>query len=51
MTAPRLPARLLALLDLIPAGRSLVDVGCDHGLLAVAAVRSGRVPQAHGIDR
>ncbi|MGG1942707.1 tRNA (adenine(22)-N(1))-methyltransferase TrmK [Paenibacillus polymyxa] len=42
----KLSQRLQYILEQIPAGSRLADIGSDHGLLPVAAVRSGRVSQA-----
>ncbi|MGF9642695.1 tRNA (adenine(22)-N(1))-methyltransferase TrmK [Paenibacillus sp. FSL L8-0502] len=42
----KLSQRLQYIMEQIPAGSRLADIGSDHGLLPVAAVRSGRVPQA-----
>jgi tRNA (adenine22-N1)-methyltransferase len=43
--------RLAAIAELVPPGRPLADVACDHALLAAALVRSGRVPRAIACDR
>lgn len=37
--------RLAAIADLIPAGSRVVDVGCDHGRLAVGLIATGRARQ------
>lgn len=42
----KLSQRLQYIMEQIPAGSRLADIGSDHGLLPVAAVRSGRVTQA-----
>lgn len=42
----KLSQRLQYIMEQIPVGSRLADIGSDHGLLPVAAVRSGRVPQA-----
>lgn len=41
MTTPRLPQRLRALLALLPAARSVADVGAGHGALAVHLAHAG----------
>lgn len=55
MSAPRghpaLDARLTALLALIRPDQVLLDIGCDHGHLALRAVVDGRVPHATLVDR
>lgn len=43
--------RLSAVLDATLEGEPLADIGTDHALLAIAAVSSGHVPRAIGIDR
>ncbi|MGF1508277.1 MAG: tRNA (adenine(22)-N(1))-methyltransferase TrmK [Myxococcota bacterium] len=45
------PPRLQALLSMVPPSAALADIGCDHGLLPIAAVLEGRVQYAVGIDR
>ncbi|AET61794.1 sam-dependent methyltransferase [Paenibacillus terrae HPL-003] len=42
----KLSQRLQYIMEQIPDGSRLADIGSDHGLLPVAAVRSGRVTQA-----
>ncbi|WP_149093295.1 tRNA (adenine(22)-N(1))-methyltransferase [Paenibacillus terrae] len=42
----KLSQRLQYIMEQIPAGSRLADIGSDHGLLPVAAVRSGLVTQA-----
>lgn len=46
----RLSPRLQAILDLLIVGASLADVGTDHGLLAVEAIRCGRVQRVVAVD-
>ncbi len=46
-----LGARLAAIAGLVPHGRSVADIGTDHGLLPIALVGSGRCPRAIAIDR
>ena len=46
-----LPSRLFELLKALPRRRRLLDVGADHGLLALAALRLGIVEEAFAIDR
>ena len=45
-----LPKRLQALLDEIPAGARVADIGCDHGKLAVASILSGKAIQCTACD-
>lgn len=42
--------RIQFLLDQIPPGSELWDVGCDHGLLGLAAVAHQRVSRSHLVD-
>jgi tRNA (adenine22-N1)-methyltransferase len=42
----KLSRRLEMIMELIPEGSRLADIGSDHALLPVAAVKSGRVVQA-----
>ncbi|MEK3669553.1 MULTISPECIES: tRNA (adenine(22)-N(1))-methyltransferase [unclassified Paenibacillus] len=42
----KLSDRLQRLLEQVPEGSRLADIGSDHALLPVAAVMSGRVPSA-----
>ena len=42
----KLSNRLQVILDLIPDGSVLADIGSDHGLLPVAAVQSGKAKAA-----
>lgn len=42
----KLSDRLQLLLEQVPEGSRLADIGSDHALLPVAAVESGRVPSA-----
>ena len=42
----QLSDRLEKIVSLIDAGNRLLDVGCDHGYLAIEAVRRGIVPRA-----
>jgi tRNA A22 N-methylase len=46
-----LSRRLQTLLDATLPDAPMADIGTDHALVPVAAVRSGRVPRAIGIDR
>ncbi len=46
----RLDARLQAVLNLIPPGSILLDVGTDHCKLPVAGLESGRLQQAFASD-
>lgn len=48
---PKLGARLLAVVHLVGAGRSVADIGCDHGKLAVNLALSGKVPKVIAVDR
>lgn len=45
-----LDARLQAVLDLIPAGSILLDVGTDHCKLPAEALRSGKIAAAFAAD-
>lgn len=45
-----LTLRLQALADLVPQGKTIADVGCDHGFLDIYLVQSGRVPGALAMD-
>jgi tRNA (adenine22-N1)-methyltransferase len=47
LTSERLRTALAAAIP----GEPLADIGTDHALLPVAAVKTGRVPHAIGIDR
>lgn len=47
---PALRPRLFAAAELVLAGRPVLDVGTDHGLLPAALVASGRVPSAIASD-
>ena len=40
----RLSRRLACALDLVPAGRPVLDVGCDHAFTSIALVESGKCP-------
>ncbi|WNS43788.1 class I SAM-dependent methyltransferase [Paenibacillus sp. MMS20-IR301] len=46
MNNVKLSDRLQLLLEQVPEGSRLADIGSDHALLPVAAVESGRVPSA-----
>ncbi len=46
----KLSARLGALFDLIPPCPFAVDVGCDHGYIPIALVRSGKCENALACD-
>lgn len=46
----RLDARLQAVLDLIPAGSFLLDVGTDHCKLPAEGLRSGKLARAAASD-
>jgi tRNA (adenine22-N1)-methyltransferase len=43
-------ARLQRLAEAVPRGHCVADIGCDHGLLAIALVKIGRSPRAIGVD-
>lgn len=45
-----LDARLQAVLDLIPAGSTLLDIGTDHCKLPAEALRSGKIAAAYAAD-
>ena len=46
----RVSPRLLAVASLVPPGSRAADVGCDHGELARALLRSGRAAFVVGTD-
>ncbi len=46
----KLTKRLSFILDQMPDSAELWDVGCDHGLLGLAAVERGRTKQVHLVD-
>ena len=46
----RLPPRLRAVLDATPAGSTVADIGCDHGLLAASLALSGRAARVYACD-
>ncbi|MEM9112505.1 MAG: class I SAM-dependent methyltransferase [Myxococcota bacterium] len=48
--SPKLSPRLLALLGLVPWESRVADVGCDHALLLIRALISGRVSFGVGVD-
>lgn len=50
MTESILTPRLRLCADLCPKGERLIDVGCDHGYLAITLVRSGKVKTALACD-
>lgn len=45
-----LSKRLNALIDLVPAGSIVADVGCDHGFVSIQLVQSGKCPAAIAMD-
>lgn len=45
-----LDARLQAVLDLIPAGSTLLDIGTDHCKLPAEAIRRGKIAAAFAAD-
>ena len=47
---PRLAPRLGTALALLPRAETLVDVGCDHGRLCLAALRKGQFRRAVAVD-
>lgn len=47
---PRLPPRLRAVAEVVPAGSVVADVGTDHALLPAYLVASGRCPRAIAVD-
>lgn len=46
-----LPSRLFSLLAALPKSPRLLDVGADHGLLALSALRLGVTSEAWALDR
>ncbi len=45
-----LSERLSAVLSAIPVCETLADVGCDHGLVSIHAIKSGRVKRVTASD-
>lgn len=45
-----LSKRLNAILEMVPKTNRLIDVGCDHALLGIAALKSGLVNRVLGLD-
>lgn len=45
-----LSKRLQELAELVPEGRRVVDVGCDHGYLPIELVRKKKIPGAVAMD-
>jgi tRNA (adenine22-N1)-methyltransferase len=43
--------RLARIASMVPRGKTVADIGTDHGLIPVALVGSGRCPRAVAIDR
>ena len=43
--------RLAAIASMVPRGRTVADIGTDHGLIPIALVGTGRCPRAVAIDR
>ncbi|MDO5337117.1 MAG: class I SAM-dependent methyltransferase [Eubacteriales bacterium] len=46
----QLSRRLSAIAQLVPEGRCIADVGCDHGYLPVFLVMEGKIPGAIAMD-
>lgn len=46
----RLSARLTALAEMVPEGRTIADVGCDHGFLDIYLAQMGKIPHALAMD-
>ncbi len=46
----KLPPRLAAIADIIPAGAKLADVGTDHGLLPIRLLLDGKIQSAVATD-
>ena len=46
----QLSKRLSAVAKLVTPGSRLADVGCDHGYIPIALVKSGKVPSALAMD-
>jgi tRNA (adenine22-N1)-methyltransferase len=42
--------RLQTLIDLVPIVKTVVDIGCDHGYVPIALIRSGKVEHAIASD-
>ena len=45
-----LSKRLQAIADMVPQGRRVADVGCDHGFLDIYLVQDGKIPGALAMD-
>jgi tRNA (adenine22-N1)-methyltransferase len=43
--------RLAQIASMVPRGKTVADIGTDHGLIPIALVGSGRCPRAVAIDR
>ena len=50
LVAERLPPRLLEAYHLLTPGARVADIGCDHGLLSIALVGSGRAESVYACD-
>ena len=50
MESVRLPPRLAAVAEMVPAGSKLIDVGTDHGLLPICLLQEGRIVSAVASD-
>lgn len=46
----RLSKRLEAILDKVPVGSRMADIGTDHGRLMMAALAEGRCKKVYGVD-
>lgn len=46
----KLSKRLLSVVELIPSGTAVLDIGCDHAYVAIEAVKSGKCPCAAASD-
>ena len=47
---PTLDARLTAAAELVLPGKSVADIGCDHGKLTAVLAASGKYPRVIGAD-
>lgn len=46
----KLSTRLQTIFDMVPSGCVVADIGCDHGLLPIALVKTGKCSHAYACD-